>query len=121
LNRDELFNRGWNATLSDEDITIGEQQDGEITLTLKPTRRDPRRDIEVTISATSVNDRSASDSTSIRAEIPTLASEPDRAELVGIDISFDRIEFSLETWQWAFIVVLIGSIALYVMKKERWI
>ncbi len=121
LNRNELLNRGWNATISDEYITIGEQQNGEITLTLKPTRRNPSSNVEVLVSCTSVNDRSTYDSASVSAEIPKLESDPDRTELVGEDISFEKIEFSLETWHWAVIILLIGSISIYIMKKERWI
>ncbi|MFO7792357.1 MAG: STT3 domain-containing protein [Candidatus Saliniplasma sp.] len=121
LDQDELMNKGWNATLSDENIVIGEGEDSDIILTLEPTRSNPNKEIEVSLSTRSMNDLSTSDSTSLKVESPTLRSDAEDLELKGEDISFEKEEFSLETWQWAAIVLLIGSIAVYIMKKERWI
>ncbi|MFW5904015.1 MAG: carboxypeptidase regulatory-like domain-containing protein [Candidatus Saliniplasma sp.] len=120
-NDDELMNRGWNATLSDERISVTEAEDSQVNLTLKPLRAGAVRDVEVVVTATSTSDAGAFDMADVRAEVPSLESDTEQLEMEGERISFEKYEFSLETWQWVAIILLISSIALYVMKKERWI
>ncbi|MGM0405175.1 MAG: carboxypeptidase regulatory-like domain-containing protein [Thermoplasmatota archaeon] len=121
LNDDELRNRGWNATFSQENISLNETEDGEVTVSLKPLRAGAVRDVEVVVTATNIADPGALDMANIRAVVPTVESDAEQLELEGERVSLEKDEFSLETWQWAAIVILIASVAVYIIKKERWL
>ncbi|MFW5927606.1 MAG: carboxypeptidase regulatory-like domain-containing protein, partial [Thermoplasmatota archaeon] len=119
-NEKELSNLGWDASITNETDAIEAHEEKPIQITLTSNRERPNRAIEIEVTATSTGDETVSDIEEYDSEVPNI-SQIDSITLKGDDVDLEEEEFSLETWQWALIVILVAAGGYYILKKKRWI
>ncbi len=123
INRYELKNKGWQAVVQDSTGKMDSGTQKEIIVVLKAIRSNPKEGMNIRVKAVSVNDRTVSDSNMLAetTDIPEVKSDSSTLGLEGEKLALQEETFSLKTWHWVGIITLVVIVALYVMRRRRWI
>ncbi len=120
VNKNELSNLGWDASITNKTDEIKAHEEKSIEVSLTSNRKSPNRAIKIEVTATSNGDETVSDNEEYDAKVPQL-SQIGSITLKGDEVNLEEEEFSLKTWQWGLIVILVAVGGYYILKKKRWI
>ncbi len=120
INKNELRNLGWDVSVDNKTDEIKAHEETSIEISLTSNRRNPNTEVKIGLTATSVSDDTVSTTNQYQTEMPKL-SQVGSIDMEGSGVNLDEEEFTLKTWQWALIVILVAVSAYYILKKKRWI
>ncbi|MFP4050141.1 MAG: carboxypeptidase regulatory-like domain-containing protein [Thermoplasmata archaeon] len=120
INKKELSNLGWDASVVNITEKINAHEEKSIEISLTSNRERPNKNVKIEVTATSVGDETKSSTEQYETEMPQL-SQIGSIDMKDGGVRLEEEEFSLKTWQWVLIVILVAVGAYYILKKKRWI
>ncbi len=120
-NRKTLKSSGWNVTVPNKVEDVGAHKEKSVEVKLRSISSKPKRSVKLELMVVSEGDSTRKDTETFTTTLPEITGDRNKVGFSGTKMVLEKQPFKLSNWHWGGIVILVAIVALYVMKKKRWL